>query len=159
MSTTTTHVKGTVVKRLLKTAIVSMLVMSAAPAQSADERYYAVLNAKNPTRTVHTADVKALFMGTTSFWNGVVPVKLVGRSEKGVGAAFFTAVLGTNAQRFQQHWTTRQLAGLGTTPEMLDDITAVAGRVRSSPGAISVVSEAEVAAARALPGVKVLPIE
>ena len=145
--------------RLLKTTVAALFVLAAARAESADERYYALLNAKNPTRTVHTADVKALFMGTTSFWNGVVPVKLVGRTEKGVGAGFFSGVLGTNAQRFQQHWTTRQLAGLGTSPEMVDDITAVAGRVRSSPGAISVVSEAEVAAARALPGIKVLPIE
>jgi hypothetical protein len=153
------------VKRLLhlvsavSVASVAFIALLAAPARSADEHYYVLLNAKNPTRTVHVADVKALFMGTTSFWNGVVPVKLVARSEKTVGAAFFAAVLGTNGQRFQQHWTTRQLAGLGTTPEMIDDVTTAAARVRASPGAISVANEAEAATARTLPGIKVLLIE
>ena len=107
---------------------------------------------------MQTSDVKAIFMGTQSFWNGVVPVKVVARPEASVGNSFYEGVLGTTSQRFQQHWTTRQLAGLGTSPEVVADVAAACGRVRSSPGAISVVGEAEADLARQQPGVKVLPI-
>jgi hypothetical protein len=136
----------------------AFVVIAAAPSTSAPARTWVLLNAKNPTRSVEGSDVKAIFMGTQSFWNGVVPVKLVARPEASVGSAFFEGVLGTTSQRFQQHWTTRQLAGLGTSPEIVVDVGAACGRVRASPGAISVVGEAEAEIARREPGVKVLPI-
>ena len=134
------------------------IAAGAAPASSGAARTFVLLNAKNPTRAVQTSDVKAIFMGTQSFWNGVVPVKVVARPEASVGNGFYEGVLGTTSQRFQQHWTTRQLAGLGTSPEVVADVAAACGRVRSSPGAISVVGEAEADLARQQPGVKVLPI-
>lgn len=139
-------------------ATVALTLLLAASAQSSGTRMYALMNAKNPTKALPAAQVKSIFMGSTSFWNGVVPVRLYARPESTVGG-FFDGVLGTTQQRFQQHWTTRQLSGLGTTPEMVDDVASLLTRVRAAPGALSVVSESEAAAARGQPGVKLVPIE
>lgn len=146
---------------LLKLAAVAVMLLGALPSTAEPPKFFAVLNAKNPTRQVRVADVRAMFMGTTSFWNGVVPIKLVlvARTETVVGTAFFEDVLGTTGKRFTQHWTTRQLAGQGTSPDVVDDVVALCTRVKASPGAISVVSAAEAETARTQPGVKVLPIE
>ncbi len=83
----------------LAAALAFVTIAAAAPASSGPARTFVVLNAKNPTRTVATSDVKAIFMGTQSFWNGVVPVKVVARPEASVGNGFYESVLGTTSQR------------------------------------------------------------
>jgi ABC-type phosphate transport system substrate-binding protein len=103
-----------------------------------------VLNARNPTKKMSPADLKAIYLGTTAFWNGTVPMKVLGRLTTTVGGKLLLdQVMAMSAQAFAQHWTSRQLAGQGVTPESLEAAADVVKRVASAPGAIGVVAQSE----------------
>lgn len=117
-------------------------VMSAAWA--GDDGVVMVLNARNPTQNLSAAEVKAIYLGQTSFWHGVVPMKVVGRPPTSAAAtAMFDDVLGVSAQKYQEIWTAKQLAGQGIAPAAEADPAKVMELVAKNPGAIAYVLASE----------------
>lgn len=132
----------------LAAAIAALMLLgvysAAVTAEPGSDDVVMVLNARNPTTELSRSEVKSLYMGSTSFWNGVVPVQLVVRTpEAAASEAFFEQVLGLSAQRFDGHWASRQLSGQGVAPVKLATSDEVVNRVRSSPGAIGFVLASE----------------
>jgi len=144
---------------LLALALVPLLAPSAtltARAQS-DEGVVVLVNARNPTNALALAEAKKLFLGQTSFWHGVVPVKIVTRPDSSPAAKAFFALIGQSAQSFQKQWNELQLAGRGVAPKAVGSIQDVATAVAQTPGGISFALASEAWNVQ-LKGVKIIPI-
>lgn len=97
----------------------------------------AVVNARNPTPSLTKAEIKNIYLGTTAFWHGVVPMKVyVRQADSPAGKAFIEGVLGMNSQRFAAHWSSRELAGQGVAPERVSSPDLLAEKVKGTPGGI-----------------------
>lgn len=139
-------------RRTLLTHTLRALPLAAGLAAAAHSRpahadaLVVVLNARNPTKKMSPAELKAIYLGTTAFWNGTVPMKVLGRLTTTVGGKLLLdQVMAMSPQAFAQHWTSRQLAGQGVAPESVDGAADVVKRVASAPGAIGVVAQSELA--------------
>jgi hypothetical protein len=131
-------------------------VRDRASAQS-EEGLVVIINSRNPTNALALAEAKKLFTGQTSFWHGVVPVKLLIRPDSSPAAkAFFTA-LGLTAQSYHKQWDELQLAGRGVAPKSVASIHDVATAVSQTPGGLSFALASE-AWSLQLKGVKIIPV-
>ncbi len=116
-----------------------------------------LLNARNPTSSVGRGETKNIFTGKTSFWHGVVPVKLFSRpTDSEAAKAFFQPVLGMSAQSFIQHWNKLQLAGKGVAPPQVAQAKDLAKKVAQVPGGIGFVLASE---AWDIDGVKIIDLK
>jgi ABC-type phosphate transport system substrate-binding protein len=122
-----------------------------------DDSVIIVINARNPTNALSAAEAKKLFLGQTSFWHGVVPVKISTRPDSSSAAKAFYALLGQTPQSFQKQWNELQLAGRGVAPKALASMQDVALAVSQTPGGISFGLASE-AWNMQLKGVKIIPI-
>jgi len=108
------------------------------------DKVMAVVNARNPTAAVTAAELKNIYLGNTAFWHGVVPMKVYARPvDSAAGSTFLSSVLGMNGQRFTAHWQSRELAGQGVAPPTVDSVDELAGKIKSSPGAIGFILASE----------------
>lgn len=131
-------------------------VVSRVSAQS-DETLVVIINGRNPTNTLGLAEVKKLFLGQTSFWHGVVPVKVVTRPDGSASAKAFYGALGMTPQSFGKQWNELQLAGRGVAPKPLATIQDVASAVAQMPGGIGFALASEGWNVQ-LKGVKIIPV-
>jgi len=138
--------------------ILSLFTSAMPSAVRAADELVVVVHARNPSKKVTRADLRAMLTGNKSFWHGVVPVKAVVRSPSSeAGQRLFADVLAMEPGQFSAHWTARQLAGQGVAPESVATAADVAARVAAAPGGVGVVTRDE---ATALPAtVKVIPLE
>ena len=113
-----------------------------APSAAAADEVVIVLNKKNPTKSMSVAEAKAIFLGNTTRWQGVVPIKVVSRG-KGKADAFYTDVLGMSATKFDSHWTKRQLAGKGVKPKTAASASDLAAEIGKNPGAVGFALKSE----------------
>lgn len=103
-----------------------------------------VVNAKNPTKKMSKTELRNIYLGNTAFWNGSVPIKVLARpGSVPAGQALYNDVVEMQAQRFTQHWTSRQLAGQGVAPENVSGSSDVVAKISGAPGAISVMLKSE----------------
>jgi len=120
------------------------LALTPGPSEAQGDRVMAVLNARNPTQSVSKAEMKSIYLGTTAFWHGVVPMKVYARPvDSPAGNALLSGVLGMNGQRFTAHWQSRELAGQGVAPPMLHSVDDIAAQVKANPGAIGFILASE----------------
>ena len=138
--------------------ILSLFTLAMPSAARAADELVVVVHARNPSKKVTRADLRAMLTGNKSFWHGVVPVKAVVRSPSGeAGKRLFADVLAMEPGQFSAQWSARQLAGQGVAPESVATAADVAARVAAAPGGVGVVTRDE---ATALPAtVKVIPLE
>jgi ABC-type phosphate transport system substrate-binding protein len=117
-----------------------------ADAYAGDDKIVVVLNARNPTQNLSTAEAKAkaIYTGQTAFWHGVVPMKVIARAKGSASAnTFIEDVLGLSPQKYEELWAARQLAGQGIAPTAVGDVGEVLKLVAGSPGAIGFVLATE----------------
>lgn len=124
----------------------------------AEAKLVAVLNKRNPTRSMDASTLKSIFLGQKAFWKGTVPVRVLGRDSSSGGAKALMSVLGMNESQFEAHWTKRQLSGKGVKPKTVDSLDELVKMIGKTPTAVSVVEEAELDGLD-LSKVKTLPIE
>ena len=106
-------------------------------AQGAGDQIVVVLNARNPTKDINTKQLKNIYLGNVAFWHGVVPITVLSRPDTSdASKVFFDDVLHMSAQRFDGHWSSRQLAGQGVAPTVVGSAEDLAAAVKASPGAI-----------------------
>lgn len=117
-----------------------------------------VVNKRNPTKSMSAAQAKSIFMGNTTRWKGVVPIKLVVRSADSAAKPFYSKVLGISASKYFSHWNERQLSGKGVKPKSPKRAAELLDLVRKSPGAVGFVAESELAGAD-LSGLRTVPIK
>lgn len=111
----------------------------------ADDGIVIILNARNPTQTLSTADVSKIFLGRTVFWHGVVPVKVMVRPDGSAAAKmFYESVLKMTPQAFRKHWDELQLSGRGVSPKTYASAEDLAQSIAQSPGAIGFALTSEV---------------
>jgi ABC-type phosphate transport system substrate-binding protein len=122
-----------------------------------DETLVVIINARNPTNALALAEAKKLFTGQTSFWHGVVPVKLLTRPASSAPAKAFYALLGLTAQSYQKQWDELQLAGRGVAPKSMASLQDVANAVAQTPGGLSFALASEAWNVQ-LKGVKIIPV-
>ena len=103
-----------------------------------DEGVVVLLNARNPTQSIGSAELTKIFLGQTAFWHGVVPVRVVLRPDGGIVAkTFYETVLKMAPQAFRKHWDEVQLSGRAVAPKVIASPEEVAALVAQAPGAIS----------------------
>lgn len=118
-----------------------------------------VLNARNPTLKLSVTELKAIYLGQTSFWHGVVPMKVLARPMSSKPSQIFLeGVLHTTPQKYERTWTAKQLAGQGIAPTELATADEVVTQVAANPGAIGFIT-AEEAWAEEPAGVKYVLVE
>jgi ABC-type phosphate transport system substrate-binding protein len=101
------------------------------------EEVVLIINGRNPTQSLPKAELIKLFLGQTSFWHGVVPVRLFVRPDSSKAAqALYEPILGMTPQSFRKHWDEVQLAGKGVSPKSYDSVESLALEISRSPGAI-----------------------
>ncbi|MED5371248.1 MAG: hypothetical protein VX899_09555 [Myxococcota bacterium] len=105
-------------KNTLSLTVLGLGLLTAAPLANATggDDLVVVLNAHNPTQTLSKGEVKSLYLGNTAFWNGVVPVQLVVRDDGSGASSAFYDVVGMSSQRYDSHWSAKQLLGPGCGP-------------------------------------------
>ena len=145
---------------LFASAACALAVLVSSPLDlrgQAPEQVVILLNARNPTKSLPKAQVRNMFMGTTSFWHGVVPVKVFIRSAASPAAKlFFEPILGKSAQAYAKHWDRLQLAGRGVAPKKVGSAAEMAGLIAKVPGGIGFALSSE---AWQTPGVKAVPVK
>jgi ABC-type phosphate transport system substrate-binding protein len=105
-------------------------------AQAADG-LVVIVHARNPTQSVSMAELKKVFLGQTSFWHGVVPVRVFVRpDESAPSKAFYPKVLDMTAAAFRKHWDKQQLSGRAVAPATAATAEEIAKKVASVPGGI-----------------------
>jgi ABC-type phosphate transport system substrate-binding protein len=114
------------------------IVAGARPASAqVSDGVVVIINPRNPTQTLSSADVKKMFLGQTAFWHGVVPVKVVVRPDDSAAAKlFYPSVLAMTPQAFRKHWDKLQLAGRGVAPDIAVSIEDVVKAVTKTPGGV-----------------------
>lgn len=139
-------------------AAVAAAIMAAAPvASQASDSVVVLVNARNPTKALTRAQLRNMFLGTTGFWHGVVPVKVFVRATSTPAAkAFFEPFVGQSPQAFAKHWDKLQLSGRGVAPTTASSAQDLAAKIAAVPGGIGFSLASEV---KNLPGVKVVTIE
>ncbi|MDD9940240.1 MAG: hypothetical protein OXU20_04160 [Myxococcales bacterium] len=96
-----------------------------------------LLNARNPTPALTKTQLRNLFQGTTSFWHGVVPVKVFVRAPSTAAAkAFLEPFVGQSPQAFAKHWDKLQLAGRGVAPVTMPGPVELSQAIAKTPGGI-----------------------
>jgi len=146
------------IARLAARTALCFLALPMALAQAGDD-IIVVLNARNPTQTVSSAELKAIYLGQTAFWHGVVPMKVFTRPPESVAAErFLESVLDVTPQKLQRTWNAKELAGQGIAPTELASPDDVVLGVAGSPGAIGFIT-AEEAWEQAPEGVKYVHVE
>lgn len=129
-----------------------------AVAQDAPDGLVAVLNARNPTRALTRAQVRAMLLGQSAFWHGVVPVRPFAPAPGSAAARVaYGDLLSMSASQFQQHWLARQLAGQGVAPPTVSSAQEAAQQIARAPGGIAIVLASDAWALNA-PGVHVVPV-
>lgn len=129
-----------------------------ADAQESPNEIVAVLNARNPTRALTRAQVRAMLLGQSAFWHGVVPVRPFAPAPGSAAARVaYGDLLAMSASQFQQHWLARQLAGQGVAPPTVAGPQDVAQQVARAPGGIAVMLASDAWSLNA-PGVRVVPV-
>ena len=115
-----------------------------------------LVNARNPTTAISPGEAKKIYLGNKAFWHGVVPIKVLQRPP-GTAAeqAFMEQIMGMTSQRFAAHWSSRELAGKGVTPEAVADAAEIAKIVAATPGGIAYLLASE-AWATNNPGVRII---
>jgi ABC-type phosphate transport system substrate-binding protein len=102
-----------------------------------DEGIVVLLNARNPTQAISSADLAKLFLGQTVFWHGVVPVRALLRPDGSLAAkTFCDTALHMSPQAFRKHWDEIQLSGRAVAPKVLATADEVAQAVAQAPGGI-----------------------
>lgn len=135
-----------------------LLLVSTTTLAAEGDSVIIVLNERNPTQSVKTADLKAIYSGQTSFWHGVVPMKVIAlHSSSTATKMFLEDVLGISYQRYQQGWSARELSGQGIAPTVAADAEEVIKRVRENPGGIGFIGSSD-AWSQAPDGVKFVEI-
>lgn len=137
-------------------ALVAVLASAPPALAGPDAGIVMLVNPRNPTKAMSSDDAKKMFLGQTGFWNGVVPVKLVMRSDTDPATgAFLSNVMGMSAQAFHNHWDKLQLAGRAVAPVTATGLDALAKQIAATPGAIGFALATEVSN---LGGVKVVAL-
>jgi len=114
----------------------------AMPARAGD--VVMVLNARNPTQELAINELKAIYLGQTSFWHGVVPMKVFTRPAKSAATtSFLEEQLQISVQKLERTWTAKQLAGQGIAPTELAEASEVVAGVAANPGAIGFLTAEE----------------
>lgn len=136
----------------------ALATVPAAAQQPDGNQLVVVLHARNPTRSMTSAQLKNLMLGNVGFWHGVVPVKLFVRPANTPAAqTLFDKVLQLPATRFNEQWTARQLAGQGIAPTIIATPEQVIAEVAKVPGAVGVMLQSEAWSVQ-LTGVNVIPL-
>jgi len=142
-------------------AVLALLTLSTAGVADAGDgdEVVVVVNARNPSTRITRGQLKSIYLGQTSFWHGVVPMKVVMRPVTSEPSqVFFEDVLGVSAGRYRQNWDAKQLSGQGVAPKEVGSADAVANMVRSNPGAIGFLLASE--AWESPPaGVRIIPVQ
>lgn len=129
-------------KKLSLALVVALTSTTLALAEEGD--VVVLTNAKNPTKAISKARAKSIYLGAYAFWSGVVPIKVLMRStDIEASQVFLTNVVETSAQKFDQHWTSRQLAGKGVKPAKVKNLDELVESLRKNPGAIGFALESE----------------
>ena len=155
-SSTRRRCTAALVSALLMWFGVAAVARRGASAQS-DDAVVVLVNARNPTNALAIAEAKKVFLGQTSFWHGVVPIKLVTRPDASPAAKAFYGLLGMTPQAYQKQWNELQLAGRGVLPKPVASIQDVANAVAQMPGGIGFALASE-AWNTQLKGVKIIPV-
>jgi ABC-type phosphate transport system substrate-binding protein len=107
-----------------------------ARAQS-DEAVVLLLNARNPTQVLSSAETSNIFLGQTPFWHGVVAVQVMVRPDSSQAAKlFYRTVLKQTPQAFRKHWDEIQLSGRGVAPKVYASAEELAQAIAQAPGGI-----------------------
>ena len=107
-----------------------------ARAQS-DEGVVLLLNARNPTQFLSSAETAKIFLGQTAFWHGVVAIKVMIRPDtSNASKLFYRTVLKQTPQAFRKHWDELQLSGRGVAPKVYASAEELAQAIAQTPGAI-----------------------
>lgn len=133
--------------------LIVMLLLGEARASE----YVVLLNARNPTASVGSSELKKIYLGQMAFWHGVVPMSVVMRPPASdVGSGFLDGVLNVSAQKYERTWASKQLSGQGIAPALAPSVDEVVAAVAAQPGGIGFLLATE---ADGLPAtVKTLPI-
>lgn len=127
----------------LLVVFIALFFRSDAHAGEENDRVLIMLNARNPTQALQSADVKKLFLGQTAFWHGVVPVKVIVRPDSSEAARQFYGLIGMTPQAFRKHWDEVQLAGRGVAPRANASAQELAQTIGQVPGGIGFVLASE----------------
>lgn len=142
---------------LILSAALASPLMTPTPAQAGDG-VVLIVNQRNPTKKVSVAEAKSLFLGNTTRWQGVVPVKLCVRTKDSKAKGFYQGVLEMSASKFFSHWASRQLAGRGVQPDAFAGVSELLADLKKNPGAVGFALESELAGAD-LSGLRVVKLE
>lgn len=132
-------------RRTFTTSFLALMLGAAlfgAPSLAAAAEVVVVLNKRNPTKKMSASEAKAIFLGNTTRWQGVVPIKVVGRG-KGQAGAFYSQVLGISEAKFNSHWTSIQLAGKGVKPKNASSASDLVSKIGKNPGAVGFALKSE----------------
>lgn len=142
---------------LLVAAVSALLLVGSSAMAEEEDRPVILINARNPTNKLSAEQIKNLFMGSTGFWHGVVPVRVVVRaSNTKAGEIFYEQVLGQSYQAFSKHWDKLQLSGRAVAPKVVTSAEELAKAIASTPGAVGFAMQSE---AWKVSGVKVIELD
>lgn len=97
---------------LVMTALLATVLVS--PVAAAD--YALVVNRENPVSTISSNDVKQIFLGKKTVWDGGAPIMLYIQQDEQVTALFVEDALKKTPQQFQIYWKKALFTGTGKLP-------------------------------------------
>jgi ABC-type phosphate transport system substrate-binding protein len=129
--------------RALVAALVVVGVL-AGVARAQEQKLHVIVNPSNAVASMSLEEVKACFLGEKTFWSGQRAVTPIGRPEGAeAGKLLYKTILRMTPARFRHHWTGLELSGRAVAPNIVAKPEDVALLVQGNPGAISVVTTAE----------------
>ncbi len=147
-------------RRHFLAALAAVVVLGGQSVAMAQEDLHVIVHPTNEIGAMSPDDIRGIFMGTQTYWRGQKSITPILRPEAlDAGKLFFKNVLHMTPARFRHHWSGLELSGRGLTPSTIARAEDVATLVQSNPGAVSVVTAAELAGLKAKFTVKSIPLK
>jgi ABC-type phosphate transport system substrate-binding protein len=113
-----------------------------------------VVNPKNPTVSLSTADLRKIFLGEKRLWPGDIPVKLIIRAPQARERDALLRLLRFKDDDHKRYWTTQAYAGNSSEPVAVFSNGMQKEAVIAIPGAIALIAVTDLK-----PGLTVLKID
>jgi ABC-type phosphate transport system substrate-binding protein len=95
------------------------------------------INDQADVQSLTKAELRGVYLGNVSFWEGNVRVRLFTRpTSSRAGRAFLQRIMQMTPSRFRQHWMQRQLSGQGVAPTSIGSARDLVERVSQTAGGI-----------------------
>jgi hypothetical protein len=134
------------------TFLASLAFISSAAAQG---DLAVVVNSGNPAANISRAELRKVLSGDQPFWPGGARVKIILRAPGCRERTALLQFLRLSESEFKQRWTAQVVRGeVDTEPFVAPSIGMVLEAVRALPGAVSLVSAADLK-----PGMKVIKVD